>query len=390
MSRHRSRPTLESLEGRWCPALNVFLDAGGNLSIFGTPQSGVLNLTINTADTVTVEDPGFLNMTSLAVPGRMFVSLGNTTTGVVVNYLQQDTFGGSVTIRLGNNLAPSLIQMIGLPGSNIGGDVNLSVGNSTLVGAVFLIDSLPISGNVRIQGGGAGDSVVFNNSVVGGTLIEGNVYVSLGNGVNNSYTSNPDANIGGNLTVTGGSDIDSIVQNANVAGSAVYNLGSGANTFLVPNTSTVGGNLTYVGGSGDENIITFDATVLGNTTFIMRGGSDQIGSASFAPTLHANLTISKPVGNSTFNFDGTLLGNSLTYIGSTGTDSVTFGANTSAIGARLDVRLGNSNDTVDMSAIAVALSTVLGSARIDGGFGVDVFVPPATPIDIPFSLVRIP
>src|SRR5262245_55618076 len=102
----RTRLNLEHLESRWCPALNVFFDAQGNLLISGTPTApaNTLNLTQMAPGVIEVLDDA-TSLGTYTVSGTLRTILGNSATTLTVNLdLMTFAFGGSVDLRAGNAL----------------------------------------------------------------------------------------------------------------------------------------------------------------------------------------------------------------------------------------------------------------------------------------------
>jgi hypothetical protein len=129
------------------------------------------------------------------------------------------------------------------------------------------------------------------------------------------------------------------------------------------------GSFSLTGGSGDD-LAFFDGVLAGNLTFTMGNGDDL---AFFG---------ADPVAGGF-----TALGTAITLIGGNGDDGM-FVLDVSgpvlAVGARLTFLGQNGNDTVDWAGSTVL--PIFASAYLDGGFGLNDYIPNANPVDYPITI----
>ncbi|MFO0845413.1 MAG: hypothetical protein U0797_24020 [Gemmataceae bacterium] len=235
--------------------------------------------------------------------------------------------------------------------------------------------------------GGNGIDRVFLPAGTSGTpvTIGGNVTVNVGGGVNNSLvlgTGSVGADVGGNLTFYGGVGIDRFIMDSGstVNGNVYLSLGEGNNQVF--------GDSIGLGVSGPFNP-EGDATVGGSVTVLLGNGDNFIGTYGIDPStlsVGGNLSIRVGNGNNTGGDalgpgDITLFNTALTVAGTaeyragTGTNNIDF-SNLSTIGAlRLIFSGGPTSLTFSQAG------TYFGDVFIDFGTGFGpknlAFVPPA-------------
>src|SRR5262245_44933930 len=142
----RARLALESLEGRWCPAVTAALNAGV-LTISGVADNGSISVAqdVTTAGTITVSDG------DTAVTGSPFTGV----TGIRLNLTSTDD---KVTIDLGGQTFSGKVS------ANLGGGADtLTVQNGTISDTLAVSSTTaPTRGRERGHGcqrgrGGAGE-----------------------------------------------------------------------------------------------------------------------------------------------------------------------------------------------------------------------------------------
>jgi fibronectin-binding autotransporter adhesin len=345
--KNRFHPTLEALEERWAPALSVTFD-GSNLTIgdgglLGSPDGGTLTITQG-AGTVTVADSQPLG--TYAVTGKITVNLNNDPANTVFAMGGNST-AGSIAFHAGNG--SDTVQFTG--GGTVGGNLRITSGtgaDSVTMGTTNVVGGLTIKTN------GGADSVTFAGaSTIGGNAsLEGVntlAMVSQDVGGTLSYNSSTEqilnsitlgaSTIGGNASLTAGDGADSVTFNGLVEGSATVSLRRGADSVSF-GSSTIGANLSVFAGKGADTV-------------------------TLAGLVQGDALVKVGNGNNIVSVTGTVSGTSLEVITGAGADSVNFAG--TAQGARLEVSLGDGNDTFSLN------SNALGSGDIDGGFGINTF-----------------
>jgi len=379
---------LEALEERTNPA--TFQYDGTNLTVlFGNTSAALITATETAPDEITIVE-GANSTGPFNVTGNLTLNVGNTLTGVVVGVnMGGNTFAGNVNVTTGSSPA-GFGSAVLVDNGTISGGLNVTTGSgddSIGLGTGFSgLAPLTVQGTVNINTNGSstppgGDTVIFGAGGFGAHLA-GNATVSNAN----SFTLDATATVGGSLTANSGSKsgnfnfsllagssvagnaylttgnnaatagTDSVVLNGTITGLALVNQNGGTNDFSF--AGTIGTNLTYQGGTGiDSGVI--GGTILGNLSVIQGNGTNTLS----------------------FNSASTVLGNSISITGGTGADSVQFNGLV-APGARLNANLGNGNDTVQL-----LLVPQLASAYIDGGYGVNTFIqaPGSGTITYPFT-----
>jgi hypothetical protein len=384
-SRNRTRLNVELLEDRLTPSLTIATDAFGNLTIAGTPDPDPANpgqtlpITINESAQNMYQI--FEGTNQVGGPAAVFFAPN----GLNVNFAQS-SLNDSVTVVLNGNTVNGNVSIntgagadsasITGPGS-VGGNVTMTgvtgiptaAFNGAAVAVVNTLDtvniggsftlnsaskSFPLSfqmpttsigGNFTIQEGNGSANILF----FAGNSIGGNLTIGLGNGAFNNTLLN--ATIGGSVTYTGGSGVDTVTLIGTVGRSVTLNLGSNlgpmsalANNGFTENPgSVIGGNLSVLGGIGG-NAVTVSGLVAGSAYF--------------------NLNSAGTAGSS-LTFDGFING-PVTYIGGAAVDTILFQGMTNNSAANFQLGAG-------ADVFTLGPNTNLTSLFIDFGPGVDMF-----------------
>jgi hypothetical protein len=386
-SRKPKQLTLERLEPRDCPALDVFY-AGGNLFILGRPVSNSLvpgdglNITATSAtgavSVTETDDSGNLvaNYGTYTVRHNLYIGLTDYNTNINV-----DTSGNRLYANLIVNLGlgditplPIAVNPVSIyssdptnPGS-IAGNVTvfngsgieyLSVGSNAELpptGAGFEIDGdLNVSFPRRIDDspGNTGDTLI----VTGPASIRGDVNTT---GVDNVQVGDPNTDesvtIGGNLTVNNALALNHT--EAGIYGSVAGNVsvvGSNTSDVSNPNRVEIGsGNVTVqVGGN-----VTLDQTEGSSSTYFGAGS-----------TIQNNLSYSGNVGTDVVTLNGAVLGDAAITVG--GGDNVVSASDSASFTGNLQITAGNGNNDLSVfdPAIAGDLNLTLGNGNDTFGFG---------------------
>jgi len=403
------RPRLESLEDRWCPAINIdTLSIPGDLiitSIAGAQTDDLLVEQTSAGDFDIIENGGPATSVS-GIFGNITIDLTTfpgslDPTGIVLEFhlATQDDFTGDLTIKVPNATSGHLVRIGASAGGAIIGDFdnpgNVVVTSGTGSDSLF-IGSAPggafgpinINGSVIVNLGAGNDlattrgSSVFNHvtmtnvnstqiGLTQSTLIEGNlVWNNVGDKTNvpGSFTLEDNSQVRGHVTISTNTRNDTVLfdNGSDVQGNATLSLGHGVNSFTLDPDAMIRGDLSYIGGNQRDLVnLAGDSLVLGDAAFNLKSSGRFFGLQN---ELHLN---------------GTILGDDITIIGGNGRDDVEF--DTDAIGARVVATLGSGNDNFTLGAAAV-----FATADVDGGFGADVFINLLGPIPHPFALRRFP
>jgi hypothetical protein len=268
-----------------------------------------------------------------------------------------DTFGGNVTILLGNNPRPLLLDQGVFAGSEVA----------------------TVAGSFTIVGGPRSDLVGLRGLIIGKDL-----NVQLGNGVG------PDPFSGrlGNTFIISSSSGSTTVINGNLN----YTSGSGADSIDL-GSGVINGNLGINVGDGNDSITleTFTTPTIINGNLTINAGNGNVfiggivGSTGNTALIAGNVSINLGNGNDTVSFDaGGRVGGTISYTSGNGNNHLTLaGAQTYIV----NVTFGNGDDTFTLNNAAAVLT-----GRIDGGGRIvaNVFQVLAGTIGSPFTLVNFP
>jgi hypothetical protein len=320
------RPWFECLEERTNPGVVTVSFAAGTLTLTGSTG----------ADSIAISQPGF----------------------------------GQIT------LTPD-----GTTGFNVGG-VNLGLGNA----ATFGTAAAPVKALTANLGLG---NDTFNVDLATSLSLQGSVSVNLGAGTNQLYgainsNTNNTLNVGGSLTIAGGSGVDSInADNFNVAGNVAINAGDGNNQITTdfnvggagPPTCFVQGALTITQGIGAATMLFFEVQVQGLTT-INLGSSVPANSA-----VGSNVTFSDAGAGIAFN-GGLKITTAATNVGA---ETITFQNTVAGVaigGAGLGITTTGGNDVIDLSGVINTAGTLINtgagndSVLLDGPTTTSTFAGP--------------
>ncbi len=378
----RSRPSLEFLEDRTCPAISA-VQVGGILTITGAVTTPTDTLQINQTaagsftvyDGVTQVNGTFTGVTSL----RAYLTSAND---VVDLNLGGFAFGGSVSMNLGS------------------GNDKLTVHDGTISGCLAIGDcggddavtltNVTVSQNAFINlGGGAGDSLDMNNADVTGGLtvayvntidvdsasaIGGSVNIYGGNSTNNIVF---DGDVGGSLRFlaplfwgnqTGMSNL-TLGANASVAQDLVFS-SSWFNAFGATLTTAAGSSVgrdLYFSGTNNVDVVDLQGSIGRNATIVARDGADVVTAGG---TISGRGWFDLGSGDDTLNLNGKVGGGTGTVLyvfGGSGDDTVTV-ASTATINGNGYVNLGSGDDVFTVQIGATFTGT---SFAIYGGSGSD-------------------
>jgi hypothetical protein len=364
--RNRAKLSVERLEDRLVPAINIMTDSLGNATIsYAGPLTQPVAFTQTANNTFTITEGANTAITGLVVPGNLTIDFSHSSGPDFIFFdLGGNTMSGGLTVREGlsgnailfpsggtisGNVSLSNFSIVNTDNGapvNIGGNFTVQDQNFHLLGALTL-GFTSIGGNFSVT---AGNGSMFVNSVETDSF-GGNISINLGNGNNFLGLSSTDT-VGGSVTYIGGSGGDTVSIGGTVGGSVYANLGTAGNTVGVnanefDQTAASGGsggvigkNLTIIGGAG-TNTINLDGLTAGSAYFNLGIG---------ARTLN-------------FNADATIDGPSITYAGTgPGSNTISFLGTTARSNASFT--LGNSADTFTLGA-----GTNLALLSID--FGID-------------------
>jgi UDP-3-O-[3-hydroxymyristoyl] glucosamine N-acyltransferase len=314
--------------------------AGGNLSSFGTlnlianiafiySSSNLVSVTANSSSSNLTITTNAVNITS---------SGGNTSiSGINLNINSTAINANSITTITGNTTlkANGAFNVFTVTGNNTATRIVANTSNTTIVGNVFLSNTLSVDGyatfgnNLNLVGSaniqssaniGSNLGVVSNANVGGNLYIGGNTNIvgDLGVGGNTNIAGNlgvsTNANIAGNVSIGGNLNISgNIVSGGAGTGNLIpdstssYYLGNSTSTWLygyfnyvVASNTITTANLVSTGTSTLNVINANTITISGNTTF--SNSITVTGNATFsnAVTISGNATFS----NTTVSFNG--------------------------------------------------------------------------------------
>ncbi len=363
------------------------LDPNINIATAGLIQSGSMQTTTFTSNTVTAAAGNFVN---LAVTNLTFTSatiLADLTVGQDL-YVTRDAFVGddlsvTDTLTVAGATSLSTVSTSGLATLN-----SASVTNNLTVGGDIAVDDIAAAGNLSVLGstslntlGTSGLATLFavnvtNNAAIGGTLnVTGNTGLSTvstsGAATLNSASVTNNATVGGTLGVTGSTSLSTL----STSGAATLNSVSVTNNATVGGTLGVTGNtsLSTVSTSGAATLdsvgVTNNATVggtLGVTSLLtasngltVSSGTVSLPAGEIGNAELANSSLTVTAGTGLTGGGVVSLGGSIT-IDSTGTLSVTGTAN------QIDVTAGQ-NPTISISTTYVGQTSITTLGTITTG-----------------------
>ncbi|MGB9430079.1 MAG: hypothetical protein WCC11_09465, partial [Gammaproteobacteria bacterium] len=297
--------------------------AGNNITLNNASNNFTGLLSVTSADNVTLNDGGALNLGGLALNGNLNVTAsGGITLNNNIATPGTQTYNSAVTLAAANtDLTGSTVTFNG----TLNGNDNLTVtGNGVfngLVGNLASLNSLLVTGGVTLNTtavntsgtqtyGGAVTLAAANTDLTGSTVtfngtLNGNDNLTVtGNGIFNGV-------VGGStrlasLAVTGATTLDTI--SISTIGSQTY----GGAATLAANTNLTGSTVTFNGTlNGNDNL-----TVTGNGVFNgVVGGSTPLASLSVTGTAALNTTGLSTVGSQIYN-SAVTLGGPVTLTGS--------------------------------------------------------------------------
>lgn len=442
----RFRPTLECLEGRLAPAVNVAL-TGGSLLITGVPAAGpteALQVQGLGEDLYQVLD-GTIDHGTYRVSGDIRLRLDSVNNDVFID-LAGDTLPGSLLVDLGRgdrDLASfNAVYLTNTWGvGRVARDVSLSGGSG---GEYFNIFGIPefdafleIGGNVQVSSApvvtpyedtfrldpgvtieGSVTSFRLTHTLISGATILGNLTVDAGT-TPTGLDLLMDGTVRGAVGVTGGATSpafsSSVLLTGSVAGSVNVQLTTGAATvthlgtigrsFMLNASDRVsaavelrgpiaGSALVNLGGSATTTSRLTLATSLGGSAHISsRSGQVDVtighdpGDGSLHPvTLGDNLVVNLGGGSNHFTFNGIVgvRGNgNFSYLGGRGSDIVEI----AGVRARnIRISTGGGDDTVQFTGFARGSRAVI---DFGPGAGARTWVPPVI-IELAITLVNYP
>jgi hypothetical protein len=369
------RPSLhvERLEARDCPAMSAFYNAG-SLTLRGIPN-GILNVTGKAGNVFQVTDNGN-SLGNYAITGNLSVLLANRHNELNFD-LKGLTFSGNVSLGLGTGYVGtqannSVDIFSSVAGGRINGNVYLSQGNGTEswdIGAFETDGAAPnptsapitIAGNVTATGRPSGGAQTGNSlSVFGGSNVLGNV--------NTSQIS--DISLG-TSAINGATGLTTIAGNVVVSDS-----GSAVREALAVN-GNIAGNVTMIGTNLSDSFtllpqgLGVGGNVAGSVTVV--GGNGGVGKNFF---LGAGTTIA---GSATF-----MAGNNGGVAGTSG-DTVTLDGN---VNGSVSLNLGNGVENVEFQQTATG-GNIGGNLNVTSGNGTNLFGSPSNaPFGAPASILN--
>jgi len=205
------------------------------------------------------------------IGGNLSVSFGTALGGNIYEILRAASgetavVNGSVNFTSSNRAVAPLTDLYDVQGQ-IDGNLTLNMGSGD--NEVLFAKAGYVGGNLTIRSQGAGSSDIKLNGQVGsGSSLSGNVFISLGNGVN-TVDVNSDA-IQGKLTYRGGNGTNNVTLNPPTA--TTFNVdmlfGTGTNKLdLSSNLTTLTGVVT---GSGGANTFLQSGATLLETLRLIR------------------------------------------------------------------------------------------------------------------------
>ncbi|HIY43944.1 MAG TPA: hypothetical protein IAA23_02790 [Candidatus Helicobacter avistercoris] len=310
-------------------SLNINQAGGKKVDIAGNINASGGNTTIKLDDGDKIQG----NFTGNGGNSNLTLNIDNSTyTGNVTN-------AGTSTVNIKNNgsLAGTL--------STSGNSLNLTMDQGTITNGVTstaTTNTISLTNGSSITAGGLSATGTTNNLTIDGTgnknQITGNVTLTANNGGNNK-TSITNANITGNLTLSGTNQNPITINSSTIGGTVTTNKEV---TFNITQSSTIN-KISHSGGA-------FTATVDGST--ITNGITSNAGGNNNSLTVNKNSTIGdvslttssnsdtantiKTNGSSTINKVSTTGAGGLSFL-LQGSSSVTNGIHTSAQSTKVDI-----------------------------------------------------
>lgn len=349
---------------------NGNLTFNGDVELSGATTAitmGSGTLKINEAGSKKVDITGNINAsggsTTIKLDGGdtisgAFTGSGNSTLTLDIDastYTGNVTNAGTSTVNIKNNgkLEGKL--------TTSGTFLNLTMDQGTITNGVTstaTTNTISLTNGSSITAGGLSATGTTNNLTINGTgnknQITGNVTLTANNGGNNK-TSITNANITGNLTLSGTNQNPITINSSTIGGTVTTNKEV---TFNITQSSTInkishsGGAFTAtVDGSTITNGITSNAG--GNNNSLTVKGNSTIGDVSLTTSSNSDTANTiKTNGSSTINKVSTTGAGGLSFL-LQGSSSVTNGIHTSAQSTKVDIAaIGNSkiNGTSELSS----------------------------------------
>ena len=347
-----------SLDGSVIANLNngndtiAITNSGGVGEIFGDVivdgGNGTDSLTINNTGATTDE---------LTVYGQVTFNGGS---GIDVFNLNSATTTGTQDLFVGNGLTLTRVNTVSIgtgatENVNISGNVTINssadkiISNTTNIGT----SAVNISGALVVTGGQGGDSITLDTVTIvdvipaEDTVLE--IVMSLDRGSNTLTVTDSEFGAAGtdadfSYAGTTGADTINFGGGGNfVSGNATFALGNGANSY----TGDSAGNqfdadVTITGGNNNDNI-DFDADTVGGLLTLNLGKADLVGNIfNSNGLLDGGLTYIGTSGKDTITLtDGDNLQGDVSIDVGSGADSITISGTTSVGATSLIVNLGN-------------------------------------------------
>jgi hypothetical protein len=364
---------VQNLESRTLPAgvVNVAISNSGNVTITGDNENNSFTIDVDEGGVSITGTDG----TQIKTPA------GTSAAGVPVTLLDLNAAGtasivGKLDIKMSGGNDHVTINIKDGVGLSVGKDINVDLGKGDDVLDVNVVgvgSVVTVGGNVSIKGGDGNDNVEFDFASFEGdaseVVIQKDLVVDLGkggafqddeedNGDSFDLRAN-DLTVNGNLTVKGGQVVDVGLHNhgtISIAKSVSINTGKGRDTFVsihsdAEETSlSVGKDLTITTGDGDDDVFVGDASVnIGGKLAINVGTGSGLVSVQFGEeqplsVTGAELAINNVGKDVVITSAGKVTGEEI---------AIHVGAITStAIGGKLDISTGKSNDHVEVFANA--------------------------------------
>jgi hypothetical protein len=256
--------------------LDTVTSNNGSLQINGLTTLNQVNaLTLN-PDATAVDG---INLVSLQISNPMAESSVNTINLIGDSAINPVTINGSF-----NYTGNMRDDNIAIDGATILGNTLLNLYAADTDNTVTLAgtaDTL-LQGNLTIIAGNGADTILAGSA--NDTTINGSVSMNLGSGTNNVTLDN--GTIGGNMTVYGGNGNDVInigvttafVINGSLTVSVGNTVGGVADqNELQLNDTTIGGGVSYTGGSGIDSVTLDGTTTVANSLNVYLGaGIDEL------------------------------------------------------------------------------------------------------------------
>jgi hypothetical protein len=449
MNRHRFLPRLEALEERTVPATIRLI---GDSLYISNQSATTLTLSATGPNTFTVQD-GATAIANVKVGGTISVT-GRTLADEVKVLMNGQTFTGNFFFNLGNG--NDTIDMSTSADGEIRGSVHLQTGYgddsvalnrngaATLRfgGPIQLIDQL---GNDTVDLGNAAAPTLFlgdvtltgaNNVNVGlgqadrfgrdltvqalqdgkavNVLVQENVQVDrhfniAGGQLADTVEFLGNEFIGGNLDVSLGAGVDSVVMANNapflIQGNATFDLGIDDNSYDLDAAFDVAGSMTIRAGDGNNLVNNINGNIAGDLRVTFGNGINNLNLSTTGLFISGNFFYTAGNGDNAVAMAEVTLGGSAVIQLGNGANVVTVN-DPAVIGGTFNMRTGNGNNTLTIATLAapVKLNVTFGSGDdtvsyfpgvqvtgfINGGEGDNtlndfgaIFLPPYTQVNFP-------